>query len=58
MQPAKFESLISPPWPSTKEHTLEHENFYARRERESLSNFERNDKSEESLDHIAMLGYN
>ena len=56
MQPAKFESLISPPLPSTEEHPVEHEDFHAKRE--SLSNFERNEKSEENLDHIAMLGYN
>lgn len=56
MQPAKFESLISPPWPSTEEHPEEKESTDAHRE--GLSNFERNEKSEENLDHIAMLGYN
>ena len=56
MQPAKFESLISPPWPSTEEHPVEHNNTQA--QRESLSNFERNERSEEGLDNIAMLGYN
>jgi hypothetical protein len=56
MQPAKFESLISPPWPSTEEHPAENEGLHA--QRENLSNFERNEKSEENLDHIAMLGYN
>ena len=56
MQPAKFESLISPPWPSTEEHPVEQNRTQA--QRENLSNFERNDKSEENLDHIAMLGYN
>jgi hypothetical protein len=58
MQTEKFESLISPPWPSTEEHPVEHEGRPANREHESLSNFERNEKSEENLDHIAMLGYN
>jgi hypothetical protein len=56
MQPAKFESLITPPWPSTEEHPVEQDSTQAHRE--SLSNFERNEKSEESLDHVAMLGYN
>jgi len=58
MQPVKFESLISPPWPLTADQPFDHESIRTRRERESLSNFERNDKSEESLDHVAMLGYN
>ena len=58
MQPVKFESLISPPWPSTEEHQVEFENIHARKESDDLSNFERNEKSEENLDHIAMLGYN
>jgi len=58
MQPVKFESLISPPWPSTEDHHAEPESIYTRKERDNLSNFERNEKSEESLDHIAMLGYN
>lgn len=58
MQPVKFESLISPPWPSTEDHHEEFESIHARKERDNLSNFERNEKSEESLDHIAMLGYN
>jgi len=56
MQPAKFESLISPPWPSTEEHPVEQNSTQT--QRETLSNFERNERSEESLDHIAMLGYN
>ena len=56
MQPAKFESLISPPWPSTEDYPAEHESN--NEHRENLSNFERNEKSEENLDHIAMLGYN
>ena len=56
MQPVKFKSLISPPWPSTEEHPEEKESTDA--QRESLSNFERNEKSEENLDHIAILGYN
>ncbi len=56
MQPEKFKSLISPPWPSTEEHPVEHESTPA--QRENLSNFERNEKSEENLDHIAILGYN
>ena len=55
MQPAKFESLISPPWPSSEDYREELESMQAR---EDLSNFERNEKSEENLDHIAMLGYN
>ena len=56
MQPVKFESLISPPWPSIEDQPVEHESVHA--QRDNLSNFERNEKSEESLDHIAMLGYN
>jgi hypothetical protein len=56
MQPATFESLISPPWPLTEEHPVEQDS--TQMHRESLSNFERNEKSEEGLDHIAMLGYN
>ena len=58
MQPSKFESLISPPWPSTEDYHAEFVSIHARGEREELSNFERNEKSEENLDHIAMLGYN
>lgn len=58
MQPPKFESLITPPWPSTKDNQTEFESILVRRERDGLSNFERNEKAEESLDHIAMLGYN
>ena len=56
MQPVKFKSLISPPWPSTEEQPEEDESTPA--QQESLSNFERNEKSEENLDHIAILGYN
>ena len=56
MQPAKFESLISPPWPSTEENPEAQNSTQA--QRDNLSNFERNERSEESLDHIAMLGYN
>jgi len=56
MQPVKFKSLISPPWPSTEEHPVEQNNTQT--QRETLSNFERNERSEEGLDHIAMLGYN
>jgi len=58
MQPVKFESLISPPWPSNEDHHAESENIYTRREGDNLSNFERNEKAEENLDYIAMLGYN
>ena len=58
MQQAKFESLISPPWPETEDYITEFETMHARRQLEDLSNFERNEKSEENLDHIVMLGYN
>ena len=58
MQPATFESLISPPWPSTEDNHVEFESVRAQRKGDHLSNFERNEKSEENLDHIAMLGYN
>ena len=56
MQPENFESLISPPWPSAEEHPVEQNSTQV--QREVLSNFERNEKSEENLDHIVMLGYN
>jgi hypothetical protein len=56
MQAAKFESLITPPWPSREEHPVEQDSTQAHQE--SLSNFERNERSEEGLDYIAMLGYN
>ena len=58
MQPTKFKSLISPPWPPTNDPDAEHDNFQLHCNQENLSNFERNEKSEESLDNIAMLGYN
>ena len=58
MQPTKFESLISPPWPQTEDPVTEHDSIHARHNQENLSNFERNEQSEESLDNIAMLGYN
>jgi hypothetical protein len=58
MQSTKFESLISPPWPLTEAPSAENDGFQQQRQHETLSNFERNEKSEESLDHIAMLGYN
>jgi hypothetical protein len=58
MQPTKFESLISPPWPSTHDSSEERDGFQLLRCQENLSNFERNEKSEENLDNIAMLGYN
>jgi len=58
MQPTKFESLISPPWPSTDDSGEERDSFHLQRNQENLSNFERNEKSEENLDNIAMLGYN
>ncbi len=58
MQPTKFESLISPPWPSTDDPTAERDYYQLQRNQENLSNFERNEKSEENLDNIAMLGYN
>ncbi len=57
MQPVKFKSLISPPWPSIEEHPVE-KGEAKKAQWEDLSNFERNEKSEENLDHIAMLGYN
>lgn len=58
MQPTKFESLISPPWPLTEEPGTEHDSSHLQRKQENLSNFERNEKSEENLDYIAVLGYN
>jgi hypothetical protein len=58
MQSTKFESLISPPWPLTEAPSAENVSFQQQHQHETLSNFERNEKSEESLDHIAMLGYN
>ena len=58
MQQTKFESLISPPWPQTDEPGEEQDGIQARHNQENLPNFERNEQSEESLDNIAMLGYN
>ncbi len=58
MQPTKFESLISPPWPLTEESDAEHDGIHLQRKQENLSNFERNERSEENLDNIAVLGYN
>ena len=58
MQTTKFESLISPPWPSTNDPNAERDSFQLQRNQENLSNFERNEKSEENLDNIAMPGYN
>ena len=58
MQTTKFKSLISPPWPHTEEIDADQNSVHLQRNQENLSNFERNEQSEESLDNIAMLGYN
>ena len=44
----KFESLISPPWPLTEEPDAEHNSIHLQRKQENLSNFERNERSEEN----------
>ena len=58
MQSPKFESLISPPWPTTDKQSNDDDAPDTRHDKEPLSNFERNDQSEASLDNIAILGYN
>ncbi|MCH7880284.1 MAG: hypothetical protein IIB69_01670 [Proteobacteria bacterium] len=57
MQPDKFESLISPPWPADQVEANYYTPPHLKRQQAELAIFERNDESEESLDHIAILGY-
>jgi hypothetical protein len=58
MQSENFKSLLSPPWPLTEEPSVKSNSSQSLLDREKLSNFERNEKSEENLDPIAVLGYN
>ncbi len=57
MQPDKFESLISPPWPADQVKSNYYYPPHQQRNQTELANFERNDESEDTLDHIAILGY-
>ena len=57
MQPGKFESLISPPWPADQSESKYYNPPHLQPQQSDLANFERNDKTEDKLDHIAVLGY-
>lgn len=57
MQPDKFESLISPPWPDYQVDSNYYNPPHLQRKQAELANFERNDEDEGNLDHIAILGY-
>ena len=57
MQPEKFETLISPPWPIDQEQSSYQSSQTQQRQGPDLAIFERNDENENNLDHIAVLGY-
>lgn len=57
MQPVKFETLITPPWPADQAEFSYYTPPHQQRPQAELANFERNNQGEDSLDHIAVLGY-
>ncbi len=57
MQPEKFESLISPPWPAAPVESIYYYPPHLQRQQAELVNFERNDEANNNLDRIAVLGY-
>jgi len=57
MQPESFESLISPPWPAIQPESNIYKPPHLQRQPADLAIFERNDDTENNLDHIAVLGY-
>ncbi len=57
MQPENFESLISPPWPAEQQESNNYKPPHLQRQQSDLAIFERNDDTENNLDHIAVLGY-
>ncbi|MFV2032093.1 MAG: hypothetical protein ACC663_06315 [Gammaproteobacteria bacterium] len=57
MQPEKFESLISPPWPADQAESNYYNPPHLQKQPGDLAIFERNDETEDNLDHVAVLGY-